>query len=252
MSSHFACIGFPIREVREYHALMHEAAARGHRMPLPGGGTLARWEVGGGPEIWVVIAAEGDVLDATPFFSTGEALRVAVTTHGEDAEEVEAGWVEGWVEPVEPDEPLSGAFPVRIDLVNFPLVRDRLRAGAIVPVEFCGIAHEATLYPDRAAYESVRQVQYQPPMRSFTSVGHFSADPALDEVEATALISGIITEPRLLTNTETGAPFWWLRVDTEKVTVSVLVDRETLPAEPQQGNIVAASCWIVGRVIPTE
>jgi hypothetical protein len=89
-------------------------------------------------------------------------------------------------------------------------------------------------------------------MQSFTSVGHFSADPVLDEVEATALISGIITEPRLLTNAETGAPFWWLRVDTEKVTVSVLVDRETLPAEPQQGNIVAASCWIVGRVIPTE
>lgn len=252
MSSHFACIGFPIREIREYHALMHEAAARGHRMPLPGGGTLARWEVGGGPEIWVLVAAGGDVLEATPFFSTGEALRVAVTAHDEDAEEAEAGWMEGWVEPVEPDEPVSGAFPVRIDLVNFPLVRGSLHTGAIIPVEFCGIAHEATLYPNAEAYEAVRQVQYQPPMRSFTSVSHFSADPVLDEVEATALISGVITDTRLLTNAETGAPYWRLRLDTEKVEVSVLVDRETLPAEPQQGNIVAASCWIVGRVIPTE
>ncbi len=252
MSSHFSCIGFPIREMREYEALKKEAAAKGTRLPLPEGGALARWEAGDGPEIWALIDAQGEVVDATPFYHTGTSLRVAVTAHGEDPDEQAEGWVEGWVEPVEPDEPISGAFPVRIDLVNFPLVRARLRVGDIVPIEFCGIAHEAALYANAAAYEVAGEVQYQPPVRSFLSVSHFAADEPATEPEATALISGVIDDARLLTNRETGAPYWRLGVQTEKVSVWVLVDRETLPAEPQRGNIVAASCWIVGRVTLPE
>jgi len=143
MSSHFSCIGFPVREMREYEDLARQAAAKGTRLPLPDGGALARWEVGDGPEIWTLIDAHGDVVDATPFYHTGEAVRVAVTRRGEDPDEEAQGWVEGWVEP---DEPISGAFPLRVDVVNFPLMRGRLRVGDIIPLEFCGIAHEATLY----------------------------------------------------------------------------------------------------------
>ncbi|KRT76113.1 MAG: hypothetical protein XU14_C0065G0008 [Armatimonadetes bacterium CSP1-3] len=252
MSSHFSCIGFPVRQMSEYEALMREAAAKGERLPLPGGGMLARWEVGDGPEIWALVDAQGEVIDATPFYHIGTPLRVAVTAHGEDPDEEAEGWVEGWVEPVEPDEPISGAFPVRIDLVNFPLVRARLRVGDVVPIEFCGIAHEAALYEDTGAYETAGRVQYQPPMRSFLSLSHFAADEPEGEPEATALISGIIDDAHLLTNRETGAPYWRLGVATEKVSAWVLADRETLPAEPQRGNIVAASCWIVGRVILPE
>ncbi len=252
MSSHFSCIGFPVREMHEYEALMRQAAARGERAPLPSGATLARWEVGGGPEIWVLIDPQGTPVEATPFYRTAESLRLAITARGEDPEEEEEGWVEGWVEPVEPDEPISGAFPVRIDLVNFPLVRAHLRTGEIVPVEFCGIAHEASLYPDPAAYTATRQIEYRPPIRSFLSVTHFAADTPEGEPEATALVSGLVEDARLLTNAETGAPYWRLRVATEKVSVWMLADRETLPADPAAGNIVAASCWIVGRLILPE
>jgi len=131
-------------------------------------------------------------------------------------------------------------------------VRARLRVGDVVPIEFCGIAHEAALYEDTGAYETAGRVQYQPPMRSFLSLSHFAADEPEGEPEATALISGIIDDAHLLTNRETGAPYWRLGVATEKVSAWVLADRETLPAEPQRGNIVAASCWIVGRVILPE
>src|SRR3990172_9071501 len=134
MSSHFSCIGFPVRQMSEYEALMREAAAKGG----------------------------GDAAD--------------------------------------PGEPISGAFPVRSDLVNFPLVRARLRVGDVVPIEFCGIAHEAALYEDAGAYETAGRVQYQPPMRSFLSLSHFAADEPEGEPEATALISGIIDDAHLLTN----------------------------------------------------
>jgi len=252
VSSHFACIGFPVREMHEYTALMRTAAAQGERLPLPGGGALVRWQVGGGPEIWTLVDARGEAVDATPFYNTGTWLRVAITAQGEDADEEAEGWLEGWVEPAEADEPISGAFPVRIDLVNFAQAREHLRVGAVLPVEFCCIAHEVSLYPDAAAYEAAGRVQYQPPMRSFLSVAHFAADQPPGEPEAAALVSGVVDEARLLTNVETGASYWRLRVATERVTVWVLADGEILPAEPQRGNIVAASCWVVGRVILPE
>src|SRR3990172_6642242 len=115
MSSHFCCIGFPIRQMSEYEALMREAAAKGERPPLPGGGMPARWAGGDGPE---------------------------------------GGGLGGRGPRIDPEEAISGAFPVRIDLVNFPLVRARLRVGDVVPIEFCGIAHEAALYEDTGAYET--------------------------------------------------------------------------------------------------
>jgi len=238
--------------MRDYTALMRRAAAQGEHRPLRGGGALVRWEAGGGPEVWVLVEASGEAVEATPFYNTGEPWRVAVTAQGEDPDEERAGWVEGWVEPVEPDEPLSGAFPVRIDLVNFPLVREGLPVGAVVPIEFCAIAHEATLYPDAAAYAAAHQAQYRPPMQSFLSVMHFAADAPEGEPEATALVSGVIEEARLQTNPQTDAPYWSLRLATEKLVVWVLADAEVLPVSPQAGNILAASCWIVGRAILPE
>ncbi|MBI3975393.1 MAG: hypothetical protein HY334_03285, partial [Armatimonadetes bacterium] len=192
-----------------------------------------------------------EVVDATPFHRPPAPLRVAITARGEDAAEDDQGWVEGWVEPVEPDEPLSGAFPVRLDVVNFPLVRESLRAGAIIPVELCAIAHEASLYPDAAAYDRTRQTQYRPPIRSVVSAAHFGADRSDGEPEATALITGIIAEARLLTNRVTEAPYWQVQVASEKVGVTVLADRETLPVEPQRGHVLAASCWMIGRAVLT-
>jgi hypothetical protein len=250
VSSHFAAIGFPVREMAEYRTLLREAAAKGQHLPLAGGGALARWEVGGGPEVWALIDPSGHPLEATPFHTAGRAHRLALTAYGEDPEEEQAGWVEGWLEPREPDEPLSGLFPLRMDLVDFPLARPALRTGAVLTVEFAGLVHEARLFPDAAAYEAVRQLTYQPPVRAVISVGSHTADaePGV-EPEATALITGVVTRARLLTNAASGAPYWRLDVDSE-VEVTVLADRETLPGAPRAGNVLAASCWVVGRTVP--
>jgi len=249
VSSHFACIGFPIREMAEYERLKERAAAEGARTPLPGGGALVRWEVGGGPEIWALVDADGAVVDATPFHDVPLPLRLALTAAGEDVEQEGQGWMEGWVEPVESDEPLSGAFPLRLDVVNFALVRSGLRTGAVVPMEICAIASETALSPDAAAYERTRASQYRPPLRSVVSAAHFGADQPETEPEATALITGIVEQTRLLTNRVTEVPYWVLAVAGEKVTLTILVDRETLPTNPQRGNVLSASCWVLARVL---
>lgn len=252
MSSHFACIGFPIREMADYERLKERAAAQGVRKPLPGGGALVRWGVGGGPEIWALVDAAGEVVDATPFHDVPTPLRLAITAVGEDAEEEGQGWVEGWVEPVEADEPISGAFPLRLDVVNYGLVREHLHTGAVLPMDVCAIASEAALSPDAAAYERTRASTYRPPLRSVVSAAHFGADLPEIEPEATALITCVVAEARLLTNQVTEAPYWLLTVDCGKVALPILVDRETLPAEPAPGNVLSASCWTLAKVLDQE
>ncbi len=250
MSSHFTAVGFPVREMREYWALARRALASGDRIEVPGGRTLVRWAPGGGPEVWAQADAAGDPVAATPFFATDDIYRIAITGAGRSDDEGFEGWVDGWLNPTEQDEPYSGAFPLRVDLVNYAAVRARLRPEALVSLRLAIILHEALLYPDARAYEAVQQVSYRPPVQSFASSIHASLDEPDSAADATALVTGYVSEARALTNAATGAPYWWTRVATTEVTLSLVADRGVLPTEPRAGMVLAGSGWVLGEVLP--
>jgi hypothetical protein len=248
MSSHFTAIGFPVREMREYWALARRAAQSGERVFSEGGRVLIRWAPGGGPQIWAQTSAAGEVINATPFFATDHRYRVAVTASGASDDDGFEGWIDGWLNPTEDDEPYSGAFPLRVDLVNYAAARARLREGAVVPLRLAVILHEASLYSDAAAYGTVKDVAYRPPIKSFTSSVHFGVDePA--EGDATALITGVLGEARLLTNPATDAAFWWMRVETANATLPLLGDRDVLPLDPRAGQVIECSGWVLGEAL---
>lgn len=249
MSSHFTAIGFPVRETREYWALAERAVQQGERLKATGGRTLVRWAPGGGPEIWAQTAEGGEVLNATPFFATDDTYRVAITGAGASDDEGFEGWVDGWLNPTEDDEPFSGAFPLRVDLVNYAAVKDRLRKGAVVPLHLVVILHEATLYPDERAYAAVKEYAYRPPLQSFTSNIHFGVDEPAETADATAVVNGYVNEARELTNAATGAVYWWMRVATAEATLSLTADREILPANPRAGQVLSGSGWVLGEVL---
>jgi hypothetical protein len=250
MSSHFSAVGFPVREMREYWALAQRAARTGERVGLPGGRSLVRWAPGGGPEIWAQADAAGEAILATPFFASDETYRIALTGSGTSDEEGFEGWADGWLNPTEEDEPYSGVFPLRVDLVNFAAVRARLRPDAVVALRLVVILHEATLYPDAQAYGAMQEVSYRPPVQSFASSIHLSLEESAGESDATALVTGYVAEAREMTNAATGATFWWLRIATAGVTLSLVADRETLPAEPRAGMVLSGSGWVLGELLP--
>lgn len=250
MSSHFNAIGFPLRQVCEYWTLAQRAAQAGDRLGTATGGALVRWAPGGGPEIWVHTDPTGRVVAATPFFATDDTYRIAITGTGRSDDDGLEGWADGWLNPTEDDEPYSGLFPLRVDLVNYALVRADLRAGVVRTLRLAVILHETTLYPDAAAYHAVREVSYRPPIQSFASSIHHGIDESTDDADATALVTGYIAASREMTNPATGAGFWWIRVDTAGVTVSLLGDREVLPADPRPGQVVSGSGWVLGEVLP--
>jgi hypothetical protein len=233
--------------MREYWALAQRAARSGVRLGIPGGRSLVRWAPGGGPEIWTQTDAAGEALMATPFFATDDTYRLALTGMGPSDDDGFEGWVDGWLNPTEDDEPYSGVFPIRIDLVNYAAVSARLRPESVITLRLAVILHEATLYPDAQAYEAVKEVSYRPPVQSFASSIHHTLEESAGDADATALVTGYISEAREMTNVATGAGFWWIRIATTGVTLSLVTDREVLPADPRAGMVLAGSGWVLGE-----
>jgi hypothetical protein len=237
--------------MRDYWALAKRAVATGDRLTISDGQALARWAPGGGPEIWAQVDRSGEVVAATPFFATDDVYEISITGSGASDEDALEGWVDGWLNPRESDEPYSGLFPLRVDVVNYPLVRHRLITGAVVSVRLAIILHEATLYPDAAAYNAVKEVTYRPPVQSFASSIHLGVDDSTDDAaEATALVTGYVTEARQITNVSTGSQFWWLRVATEGATLSCTADTEVVPMPPRAAMVLSAGGWVLGEVLP--
>lgn len=265
MSSHFSCIGFPVQNMDDYWALARRAAAEGIRLASPDGGALVRWTAGPlqpdsprrgsgqaarGPEIWAQVNGAGEVIGATPFFSTGMTHRIAVTGVGEDPDEPMDGWIDGWLEPAADDEPFSGAFPLRVSLADFAIARNRFTTfPSVHRIEIAALAHEADHYADVAAYAAVPGEIYRMPVPSLLSAAHASIDEPPAFQEAAALVAGFIQEVRLLTNAVTEATFWWIQLVIQSVRLDVFADREVLGGEPRPGEILSASVWLVGRVI---
>lgn len=250
MPSHFSCIGFPVPNMQAYWTLARKAAAEGVRMPAPDGSALVRWAPERGPELWTQIDPSGEIIGMTPFFSTGVPSRIAVTGFGEAPEDPMDGWIDGWLEPSEEDEPFSGAFPLRVDLVNYALIRTHLGPVPHVHLaEVIALAHEVDLYPDDAAYLEGQGDIHRLPVQSFVSAAHFGVDDPTALNEATAVASGYVREAQRLTNTLTAASFWWIRVATSGATVNIFVDPEMVPHEPRAGQVLSGGFWILGRLL---
>jgi len=250
MSSHFACIGFPVSDMEGYWALARRAAAEGVRMETPNGGALVRWAVGADAEVWAQIDPAGDLVGATPFFSTNVLFKISVTGSGEDPEEHMDGWVDGWLEPSEEDEPYSGVFPLRISLVDFALSSRRLtRFPALHAVELAALAHEADLYDDEAAYKAAPGEVFRLPVQSFVSTAHSGVDEPQPFAEATALASGTIREATLMINPATDATFWRLALATQGVTLPAFVAPGDVTGPLRSGQILSGGFWLLGRLL---
>ncbi|MBI2123287.1 MAG: hypothetical protein HYT96_03915, partial [Armatimonadetes bacterium] len=51
------------------------------------------------------------------------------------------------------------------------------------------------------------------------------------------------------TNTVTGRPFWWIRLATQGTVLYVCADRETLGGDAREGQVLAGSFWILGKLL---
>ncbi|HEY3247974.1 MAG TPA: hypothetical protein VGK88_06770 [bacterium] len=233
-----------------YWALARRAAAEGVRAETPAGGALVRWTAGNGPEVWAQVDPGGDVVGATPYLSTSGSFRISVTGSGEDPEERMDGWIDGWLEPAENDEPYSGVFPLRVNLVDFALSSRRLTTyPALHTVELIALAHEVDLYDDEAAYRAAPGEVFRLPVQSFVSTAHSSVDEPAPFAEATALASGIVRDAALLVNPVTDATFWRIALATQGVTLQACIAPADAGGPVRRGQILSGGFWLLGRLL---
>src|SRR5438034_6620615 len=136
-----------------------------------------------------------------------------------------------------------------------------VRPAVVVPPLFCLFFFflmirpppRSTLFPYTTLFRSVYRTApgdtYRLPLDSFASTAHAGIDDAGDFAEATALAGGRIAQARLLINPVSEVPYWWMQVSLRNATLHAFADRETLGKEPQAGNILWASFWLVGRMV---
>lgn len=249
--SYYACVGFAVADAAEVHALASHAASQGESVPSGTGVTLRRWRAGADVELWAEVGPRGEVLGVLPFYDGGAQRRVAITAWGADPDHPEEGWIEGWIDPTDPGEPYSGAFPLVCDLVDFLAASPRFGdLPRTLEARIVGFLHEASVYEDELAL-AVQSCEtgFRLPPYAFASTAHTALDDADrgDRPEATAMLSGRLLRVDRLRNPATGLPFWALRVDTQKAAVDLVAPAEML-LDPQPGQLLQGGVWMLARI----
>jgi hypothetical protein len=249
--NYYACLGFAVRDAAEVHLLASRAAAEGDPAPSDMGIALRRWRAGVGVELWAEVGPRGEILGALPFYDGGREHRLAVTACGADPDHPEEGWIEGWVNPTDPDEPYSGDFPVICDLVDFLAAQPKLDdLPRTVAVKIVGFLHEAVTYEDELALAvQARETGFRLPPYVFASAAYTGLDESdgSERPEATAMLSGRVLRADRLLNPRTGLPFWALEVDTGRATIDLVAPDEILP-QLQSGELLQGSAWMLARI----
>lgn len=249
--THYACLGFAVRDAASLHALAYRAASEGEQVPSDLGIALRRWRAGADVELWAEVGPRGDVLGVLPFYDGGREHLLAVTACGADPDHPEEGWIEGWLNPTDPDEPYSGDFPVVCDLVDFLAAQsklDDLPRG--VAAKIVGFLQEAVTYEDELALAArSHETGFRLPPYTFASTVHTALDDSDtgERPEATAMLSGRVLRADRLLNPLTGLPFWALRVDTGKTAIDLVAPAEML-AQPRPGELLQGSAWMLARI----
>ncbi|MBW3624527.1 MAG: hypothetical protein KY468_14065 [Armatimonadetes bacterium] len=283
MTNHFTDLGFEVAEADDLTELLRQAAHDADEFPLDGGGSLLRWAVGAGIELWIQVHITGELIGVHPFFLGPTRIRFLVesldATPGGDLDGALMGWVapECQVESdeeseVAPEEDLEldapGAYPMRFDLPAYPLATEEVREGVVVELQVAAFADEIALFGNEEEFYAAQDADAQFAVQSFVPLGLFPpgdlSEEDLEEEDrfgeallrvrgdyqpvAQALFSGTIQRCEKRINPFTQHPFWWLQVKTYRAEYDAVVDPTLLARDPLPGDIVQGQFWMAARI----
>jgi hypothetical protein len=249
MPSHFSTIGFDLRTGDQLLTLANQVTPASRILRCAKGRYLC-WNGGRGEELWLQVGGDGALMGMNPHFSGKASLRIGLQSRvHRDTDTALNGAFHGWADPQDASSD-SGAYPLVFDSPDAAL-HDKLHLPAIVPVQIAAFAHEITLFPSLADYESSQQGgELHFASKSFIPSGLFSPDgKSTDPPDAFAIFTGHVLESARRTNALTGNPFHWALVDTYGGQYDVVIDPQLSPDLPQPGGIVSGSFWLSGRLL---
>lgn len=246
MASHFASIGLPVESNEEFVAILNQIDGEGTTYDI-GEGAYVRWESHVGPELWVQLDGDGEIVGVHPHFTGPARMRVRLNhvIHRENHTALDGSW-HAWAEP---NGNGDGLFPFVFDAPDFRLHDLSLSLDA--EVQIAAFAHELTIYGSEKEFDSATS-RDEPRFgaESFIPSGLFRPDNAGTEIvpEALAIFTGRIIGAETRTNPLTKAQFHWALVKTYGGLIDVVADPELVTQPLREGGILSGSFWLSGRI----
>lgn len=257
MASNLSAIGFEFADAEAFQRTMLQLAPNAVERVGCTSGDYSIWRSRTGAEIWfhlVLLGTEDsaqDIAGLTPFYEgLGlQDIEVIERVHRADDNAFEGALTATMGDP----DGSNAGFPLTFDAVDFAAHLD-----VALPFEaqarIVGFARSVRAFADDAAYAGDTSgpegtIRLAP--RAFIPVGQFpeSEDEAPGPPASTALLTGRVSEHRVLTNEATGRTFHWMLVETLATSLDIVADPESVTGEIVTGGTVEIGCWLIGRLL---
>jgi hypothetical protein len=247
MPSHMSSIGFPVESEDDFLRYQTLAADNGRVLAAPAG-TYVRWRAGEGAELWVQVGEENAIVGLNPHFEGTSTLTMRVASRISYPNEAGLdGAFYGWLEEAVEEE-AGESVELAFDAPDFALVAD-LPLPATVQVQLAAFAEDLRTFADEQAFAAAQPADLRLPPEALLAVP--APDTGIDEdapPEPRAFLTGRVLESELLANPATGEQFRWAKVHTQGGDVDLVADPALAPVDLPAGTIVAATCWLSGRI----
>ena len=243
MASHFECLGFPLTPgstPEELAAVAEKIFDAGEPRGAPEGFRATLWKGPEGAAAFGALAAGADglVLQClTPTFLGATRLPARVLRALPDRECCFCDFLHAEVI-------VRGGrgYPLFLELRDEAYAREMDLRGAEVVLQVNLLAQQVRAYDGREAFERERTEDLAP--ESLVPTGLLGTPPA-----ARAAVTGEVVAAATLVNSATGAPFVHARLRTIGGEYDLCAASRDLPAGLREGQVVQASCSVIGRVV---
>ena len=156
MASHFSSIGLVIDSVDEMLAVAERAAGEAEVLEVEGGRYLV-WSSGEGPELWLQLDDEDNLIGMAPHYAGRNRWRVALVDEVERNDQtVLDGSFYAWNCP-EGDDPEEGLYPFVFDCPDRSVFGE-IDVPLFASVQLAAFAHGIELWDDVDAYDETTRL----------------------------------------------------------------------------------------------
>ena len=256
MSSHLECIGVTSED--EFAAVVQVAVQEGEPTPIDGGREIL-WRDAEGASIAVTVGLDEEILCVRPTFSAIPRVNARLGTLAEDAECPFCSRL--LLEVV--DEEGELVYPLAVELERHAPTRDPSAAGRQSRLAVSAFAETIESWPSEDAYEAANPAGiaddaedpalasqsviptglFVEPRRRFWQRKQVDAVPT-----AHALITGIVHDLEVRTNSLTGRDFAWLELETYGSSYDAVVAGTDASSDVSVGAVVQGEFWLIAGV----
>jgi hypothetical protein len=249
--SNLTNLGFSVYSNEEFIELAVNVAKTGEEVKVKNG-SYVRYSDPSGAEIWVQKNDKNQLIGLNPHFDGKSKKKVALMQeiHRDKNSSPMDGSFHAWADPVDENEPESGAFPFVFDLPDF-YTNIKYKLPKIVDIQLAAFASELDYFQNEESFMANQDEEPKWAAQAVVPVGLFNNEEEKKDAppQATAMLTGIVKESKLIKNEYSKENFLWILVETLSGDIDIVADAELLDNMPKEGGIIKGLFWLSGRIL---